>query len=269
MNAWSNIEISPQDPEITEIDKIEKTLGDIPGQIQQIRELITRFEVCHFKYQQHLQNLKESVLNLRPNTEPSKIGSNHIQKGKNAWKNDKTGRSLIGQQYLEALNNWLAPNTQVKDSEYNNKELGPQVTNWLGDKNSDKKRLVRLLKARLIWNWKSLEKLQQGEKNKEIELQVCRIDVCHYAFPKNLNLLLKGIGEMRPIKAFEGCGSFTSEIKILVEKEFSILNDTLKSLTSGNQSDKNELVKVWLFFCLAKTLKEQVGLKQPIHGLVD
>jgi len=74
---------------------------------------------------------------------------------------------------------------------------------------------------------------------------------------------------MRPIKAFEGCGSFTSEIKILVEKEFSILNDTLKSLTSGNQSDKNELVKVWLFFCLFKTLKEQVGLKQPIHGLVD
>ena len=74
---------------------------------------------------------------------------------------------------------------------------------------------------------------------------------------------------MKPIKAFEGCGSFTSDIKIFVAKEFSILNDLLNSITSVNQPDKNELVKAWLIACLAKTLKEQVGLTQPIHGLVN
>ena len=61
MNAWSNIEILPQDSEIIEINKFEKTLGDIPVHDQQIRELITRFEVCHFKYQQHFRNIKKSI----------------------------------------------------------------------------------------------------------------------------------------------------------------------------------------------------------------
>ena len=48
MNAWSNIEISPQDPEIIEIGKLEKTQGNISKNVRKIRELITRFEVCHF-----------------------------------------------------------------------------------------------------------------------------------------------------------------------------------------------------------------------------
>ena len=269
MNAWSNIDFSPTDPEIIEIDKLENSIEIIPSNIQQIRELITRFEVCHFKYQQHFKNIKESVLNLQPTTDPSKIGSNHIQKGENGWKNDKTGRSLLGQQYLWTLNNWLADNPQVKDSDFYNKELGQQVTKWLGDKNPIKERLVRLLIARLIWDWKSYERLRHGEENKELELQVCSIDVCHYTFPKNLNLLLRGVGELKPIEAFEGCGSFTSDIKIFVEKEFSILNDLLKSINSVNQPDKYELVKTWLFACLAKTLKEQVGLTQLIDGLVN
>ena len=91
MNAWSNIEISPQDSEIIEIDKIERILGDIPENVQKIRELITRFEVCHFKYRQHYKNIRNSVQNLKPVQEPGKIGANHLSKGDLAWKNDKTG----------------------------------------------------------------------------------------------------------------------------------------------------------------------------------
>lgn len=51
MNPWSNIETSAQDTEIAEVNKLETTLGDIPPPVRKIRELITRFEVCHFKYQ--------------------------------------------------------------------------------------------------------------------------------------------------------------------------------------------------------------------------
>jgi hypothetical protein len=56
MKAWSNIQISPQDPEIVKINNLENNLGELPDKINKIRELITRFEVCHFKYQQHIKN---------------------------------------------------------------------------------------------------------------------------------------------------------------------------------------------------------------------
>jgi hypothetical protein len=268
MNEWSNIEVSPNDPEIRETDKFKKTLGVIPSKVRQIRELITRFEVCHFKYQQHFKYIKESILNLKPDIDPKRIGSYHIRSGENAWKKDKTGRSRLGQRYVWALTNWLGDNPKVKDLENYNKRLGQQISKWLDKKNPEKERLVRLLRARLIWDEKSYEELQPGKENKELELQVCRMDICHYDFPKNLDLLLQGIGEMKPVEEFEGCGSFNSGIKKFVEKEFSILNDLLKSITSVIKPDKNEMVKAWLIACLAKTLKEQVGLTKPIPRLV-
>jgi hypothetical protein len=268
MNAWSNIEISPNDPEIIEIDKFEKTLEVITSNVQQIRDLITRFEVCHFKYQQHLKYIKESIINLKPNTEPEKIGANHIRSGENAWKKDKTGRSLLGQRYVGALTNWLSDNTVTKDFECSDKELDKNITKWLGKKIPEKERLIHLLIARLIWDWKTYEELLKKKGSKELEFHVCRMDVCHYAFPKNLDLLLQGIGKMKSIEKFEGCGSFNSDIKEYAKKDFLILNNLLESMTSVSKPDKKELVKTWLLACLAKTLKEQVGLKKPIHRLV-
>ncbi len=107
MSVWSNIEILPQDAEIVEIDKLEETLGKIKKNVQKIRELITRFEVCHYKYQQHFRHIKDSILRLRPNVEPTQIGANHISKDKDVLDNDKTGRSILGQQYVNSLMKWL------------------------------------------------------------------------------------------------------------------------------------------------------------------
>jgi len=268
MKAWSNIQISPQDLEIIEINDLEKNLGKISDKVYQIRELITRFEVCHFKYQQHLRKIKDSIINLQPDTDPDKIGMNHVQHGENAWKNDVTGRSLVGQQYLWAIRKWLMDDPQGKIPDHYNKKLGQQIQKWLGEKNPDKMRLVRLLIARLTWDWKSYEELQHGGEYKDLELQVCCMDICHYSFPKNLDLLLQGIGEMKPIEEFEGCGSFDNNIKSFIENKFSILNDMLKSLTDTGKSDKNKLTKAWLIACLAKTIKEQVNLPGPIVELV-
>jgi hypothetical protein len=64
MKAWSNIQISPQDPEIVKINNLEKKLGELPDKVYKIRELISRFEVCHFKYQQHLRKIKGSIIDL-------------------------------------------------------------------------------------------------------------------------------------------------------------------------------------------------------------
>lgn len=75
---------------------------------------------------------------------------------------------------------------------------------------------------------------------KDLKLQVCTMDICHYAFPVNIDLLLQGIGAMKPVKKIEGCGSFNESIKTFIEKEFSILNKMINLLASTGKSDKNE-----------------------------
>jgi hypothetical protein len=268
MSAWSNIEISRHDSEINEIDKLEKTLGKVSENIQNIRELITRFEVCHFKYQQHFKHIKDSIRNLKPNVKPIQIGANHFSKGKDALNNDKTGRSKLGQQYVCSLMKWLG-DYSPSNSNYFNNELNQQITTWLGNKNPNKERLVRLLIARLIWDWKAYEEHQQGGEYKELEMQACRMDICHYAFPKHLDLLLQGIGIMESIDNFEGCGSYNTDITAYVEKQFSILCDYLKSNTNRKNLEKNEKIKLWLIACFAKTLKELVGLKKSLPQLIS
>lgn len=264
MNAWSNIQISPEDIEIDKINNIEKKLGKLPDKICKIRELITRFEICHFKYRQHVKKIKNSITKLEPDTKPDEIGINHIRNGENAWEKDKTGRSIIGQQYVWAIRKWLGDYPQRKIPEHYDNELGQQIENWLGDKIPEKERLVRLLLARLVWDWKSYEELQQGGEYKDLEFQVCRMDICHYAFPANLDLLLEGLGKMKAVEKFEGCGSFDLNIKTFIENEFSDLNYLLESMSKFRKSDKNESIKTWLSACLAKTLKEQVNLEKPL-----
>ena len=129
--------------------------------------------------------------------------------------------------------------------------------------------IVRLLIARLIWDWKVYEEYQQRGEYKELEIQACRMDICHYAFPNHLDLLLQGIGRMEPINNFEGCGSFNTNIKTYVEKQFSILCDYLKSNSNKKNLNQAEKIKLWLIACLAKTLKEQVGLKKSLHQLIS
>ncbi|MCK5470505.1 MAG: hypothetical protein KAI99_18410 [Cyclobacteriaceae bacterium] len=269
MKAWSNIQISPQDPEIVKINKMENRLGELPDKVNKIRELITRFEVCHFKYQQHLKKIKDSIITLESNVDTNKIGINHIQYGDSVLNKDTTGKSLIGQQYVWAIKEWLNDSQPNEISDKYDKKLGQEIHKWLGDRNPDKIRLVRLLQARLTWDWKSYEKLQHGGELKDIEFQASRMDICHYAFPKNLDLLLKGIGQMKAVeeKRFEGCGSYNTEIKEYLEKEFLSLNNTLKSFQVNNGLNKNDLIKTWLAACLAKTIKENINISVPITDI--
>lgn len=260
MEAWSNIEVPANDPEIIQINQMEEKLGKLPEKVGKIRELITRFEVCHFKFQHHINRIKDSIINLEPATDPLEIGLSHIRQGEDAWKKDKTGRSKTGQQYLGAIKEWLYHDPQIEDHAHNNEMPDENINLWLGDKNPDKTRLVRLLLARLTWDWKAYKEMQHGGELKELEQQICRMDICHYAFPENLDLVIQAIGELKPVTNFEGCGSFNATIQAFVEKELSSLRDMLQSLTDSGKSDRDELIKAWLLACLIKTMKEQVGL---------
>ncbi len=223
--------------------------------------------MCHFKYQEHFKHIKDSILNIKPYVSPIHIGANHISKGKDVLNRDKTRRSILGQQYINSLMKWLGHYSHENSNHYNN-ALNQRITKWLRDKNPDKERLVRLLIARLTWDWKAFEEYQQKGEYKELELQACRMDICHYAFPEHLELLLQGIGRMEAVDDFEGCGSFNNDIKTYVEKQFLLLCDYMKFNINKKRLKENEKIRLWLIACLAKTLKEQVGLKRSLPYLI-
>ena len=266
MNNWSNIEVSVEDSEIAEINHYAETLGDLSGNILKIRELISRFEVCHFKYQEHLQHITDSIHTLNPTIQPSTIGSYHISKGVDVISNDKTGRSIPGQQYVNSMKKWLEDDSQI-NSDFYSDDINKKVQALLGDPTRDKKRLVRLLLARLLWDWKTLEEYQQKEEYTDLEFQVCRMDICHYAFPDHLEIMLSAIGKLEPVKNFNGCGSFNQDIKNYIEKHFLKSCNYLQS--NSNKQENNEKIKLWLMACLAKTLKEQTGLEEPLPKLIN
>mgnify|MGYP001829065583 CR=1 FL=1 len=263
MNPWSNIEIPSDDPEIILIDKFEASLGKIPQHAYQIRKLISGFEVCHFKYDQHISYIRDSITNLKPNIVLEDIGKNHLRHGTQVVKKDKSGRSLSGHIYVQILTKWL-DDKEEEDDLIKNEEMLMKITKWLGQKEPEKERLLRLLIARLKWDWESYEKLLKDNSNKELENQVCRMDICHYNFPKIIDSILIAIGRLKPVDIFEGCGSYNSELQSVINDEFILLNEKIKSILSKKESDNELMIKTWLMFCLAKTLKEQVGLKKSL-----
>ena len=94
------------------------------------------------------------------------------------------------------------------------------------------------------------------------------MDICHYNFPGIIDSVLRGIGELKPVESFEGCGSFTPGIKSIIEKELSVLINSINSLCSLKETGKPFMLKAWLYASLAKTIKEQAGLKRSLPGLV-
>lgn len=264
MNAWVNIEISPDNTEIRQIDKYEKKLATLSPDIQKIRELITRLELCHFKSKQHVTYIKESITTLKPVINLEQIGTHHVSKGKKAIKLDTTGRSILGLKYIEALTYWLNNTSETNQSEYDDKTLEKKIHSWLGQKTPDKEKLVKLVIARITGDWETYEILEKGEKHKGLIFQACRIDTCHYTFPNNLDLLLKGIGNLNPYPEFEGCGSYSKEIKNSAKDEFLALNHRLEELLSFSNPNIDTMITIWLTACLAKTIKEQVGLETPL-----
>lgn len=263
MNAWTNIEVSPHDSEIVRINELEARLGELPDDIHVIRELITRHEACHFKSKQHIQKIQNSILHLEPCINPNKIGINHIQHGEIVWKKDSTGRSFVGQQYVWAIGYWLGNIQRKEVTDIYDEKLVQHVSEILGDNSEEKNRLVRLLLARLTWDWKNYEKFQQGGEYKELKFQICRMDICHYSFPENLNRLLIGIGKMKPVENFEGCGSYNNNIRKFIENKWPELSELFHSFYK--KSDTKNQTKAWLTACLMKTLKEQVEVSKPLN----
>lgn len=102
-DPWSNLSASPHDGETADIDRLEGEVGDISEGAREVRQLITRFEPCHFKCVRHLDQILRSIDALEPAAEPEQIGASHPRHGPAASEADPSGRSRIGQRYLAGM----------------------------------------------------------------------------------------------------------------------------------------------------------------------
>ncbi len=266
MNGWINIEVSPDDKEIEAIDELEKNIGDIPKHIRQIRKLITHFESCHFKYQQHYRDIVESITMQHPVGEVYTTHINPPNPQRQVPGNNITRNIRTDQQYIDALYSWLDEESinNMGVPEQEGTGLSQQINAWLGPRSKEKVGLVRMLLSRLLEQ--SVEGLRQGGDLSELEYQVERTDNCSYAFPQNIERMIQGIGNLEPVNGFDGCGTVTAEIELFASNELTMLCDWLKldTLGMGSVLGEKEPMKVWLVACLAKTLKESAQLSAPL-----
>jgi hypothetical protein len=263
--AWANIVVDADDQEVAAIDRFQRTLGELPGDVVKVRELITRFEICHFKVKDHYVHILESIATLSPAVDSEQIGSVHPRHAGDAWMKDTTGRGEVGMQYVLALRSWLGE--EVSRDLDGLAEVLELVDASLGERSDEKIRLVNLLLDRLLD--RDLEKHLSGGKLSGLKLQLLSCDICHYAFPQNLEQAIRGIGKLQPTSDFEGCGSTNDEVTWFARKEFGTLSAWLAGKDPEDALDLGERTptKVWLAACLAKTLKQHVRLDIALPSL--
>lgn len=266
MDSWRNITISENDPEIIKINKLENTLELVSTSVRAVRQLITMFEICHFKYAIHYDYILRSIEFLSPFVDPDSIGSSHPRKGLDAWRKSKTERSRTAQIYIDAIILWLNPKSLTGFDPHLRviQIMKAHVTKLIGERNNEKESLVELLIKRLLW--RPIERHSLGVQLDRLQDQIERTDICHYTFPDNIEQVLASIGSLTPAKDFQGCGSYNSSIKSQVSVWFQQLCKWING-ESGYLDrilGKRNKMKIWLAACLAKTLKEQVGIMDKI-----
>jgi hypothetical protein len=80
------------------------------------------------------------------------------------------------------------------------------------------------------------------------------------------------IGEMKPQKDPEGCGSYNSIIKTFIQSKFSELCSSIQNMSDPDSHlilCEDDRKRVWLLACLAKTIKEQTGITDPLPKLPE
>jgi hypothetical protein len=128
-----------------------------------------------------------------PDKKPEKDSS---MKNETALRKDKTGRYILGQQYVWALINWLADYPPLNLSGFSTNEIYTNTSNWLGNKSPQKEKLVRIVVAKLTHDWKSLKKFNHTSENKRLSCFAYSMEIWNITFPEKLDLLLKDIGKI-------------------------------------------------------------------------
>lgn len=265
MWQWSNIGAEQPDDEIMRIYQMERRIGQLPQEAKGIRELILRLEICHFKFERHLQRIIESIGRMDIGFDLKSIGRFHPKEGENAWKGDKTRRSRQGQEYIWILQMWLKGDLQLSEQDPRGipQSLFERVYDALGNRDERKEVLVSALLDRLLWK---TDRQRLPEELGTFNYQIDRTDICHYSFPKNIQRMIEAIGSLEPLPDFEGCDSFDEERRQCAQRYFNALCAWLEG--EGNkvavQLGDRTTLKEWLVACLVKTLKGHAGLEGSV-----
>ncbi|WP_135611622.1 hypothetical protein [Methanococcoides sp. AM1] len=268
LEPWANIGFEQPDFEIIEIYRLEQRIGSLPQVAQDIRNLITRLEICHFKFKHHVLRIIESIGRMEIDINPDSIGSAHPRCGENAWRADKTGRSRKGQEYIWVLQTWLSGEKPPEEDPRGIPEkLFEEVYSSLGERSKHKEALVSALLDRLLYL--ETERKALEEQFESLIYQIDRTDICHYAFPENIKKTIEAIGELKPSPDFEGCSSHDEEHQIMALHYVMELNAWLHGEISETSRMLGErtLLKEWLVACLAKTIKELAWFEENILEL--
>lgn len=266
MENWANIGFEKPDEEIVELYRMEKSIGKLPQVAKDIRNLITRLEICHFKFERHVLRIIRSIGKMELDLDPDSIGKSHPKFGENAWQKDKTGRSRKGQEYIWVLQAWLAEEKPPEEDPGEILEkLFEEVYDSLGQRNKYKEALVRSLLDRLLWNF-GAERKELERHFKDLLYQIDRTDICHYSFPDNMRKTIEAIGRLEPSTEFKGCGSHDEEHKIMALHYVLELNSWLHGDMSetGRILGEKTPLKEWLVACLTKTIKELTWFEENI-----
>ncbi|MGM0771734.1 MAG: hypothetical protein ACQESU_09040, partial [Halobacteriota archaeon] len=266
MENWANIGFEQPDEEIIELYRMEKSIENLPQVAKDIRNLISRLEICHFKFERHVLKIIGSIGKMQMDLDPDSIGKSHPKCGENAWLEDKTGRSRKGQEYIWVLQAWLAgEKPPEEDPEEIPEKLFGEVYDSLGQRNKHKEALVRSLLDRLLWNF-GVERKELERNFKDLLYQIDRTDICHYSFPDNMRKMIEAIGKLEPSTEFKGCGSHDEEHKILALHYVLELNSWIHGEMSetGRLLGEKNYIKEWLVACLTKTIKELIWFEENI-----
>ncbi len=263
IEEWPNIEYDTGDPEIQKIDQLGLMLEPKPENVTKIRSLIKHFEVCHFKYKHHIDIINTSIDLLVPQVDPETIGIKHPRKNDTDTDSVTNKRNKTGRMYINLLRLWL-DNEELEDTDPHAISMFNDIQKWLGERAPEKIRNVQMLIVRLTWDWESLEEINKVHMNRELEDQIMKVDICHYAFQGNLKSLIKAIGKNQPADDFEGCASCSEKRRPYFEKEFRFLLKKCKKLEQSLQSGGNSLMKAWLRLSFAKVIKEQINLSEEM-----
>jgi hypothetical protein len=230
-----------------------------------IHDGISKFETSQFQYEQFNQN--QLISGPESQRIDNKLEQDISLKNENALRKDKTGRYLLGQQYVWALINWLADYPPLNLSGFFSNEIYTNVSNWLGNKSPQKEKLVRIVVAKLTHDWKSLKKFNHISENKRLSSFAYSMEIWNITFPEKLDLLLHDIGKIEskisdPNRDYD----VEKDERTIIENEFSVL---CNFMNSGNcLAEKNDLVKTWLMSNIKRSLKDQTSLAGLFFGFV-
>lgn len=270
---WFNINKEQPDDEMIRILRMRRRCAHLPRETKDIRGLITRLEICHFKFGRHIQKIVEAIGRTRLDFDPNSIGRFHPKPDEDAWKGDRTGRSRQGQEYIWILQMWLSGDAQLPEDDSRGipQSLFASVYDAFGSRDPKKEALVSALVDRLMWK---ADQQPPPEGFETLSAQIGCTDICHYSFPKNVQRVIEAIGRLEPLPDFGGCGSSDEVQRQCAQRYFDALGAWLggKSIEDAAPLGERTPPKAWLVACLAKTVKELAGLESslplvPVSGI--